>query len=216
MFDMSDAPFVEKPILPDDDTPQSKAARQRLAAALEELNPAGGKTDRGGAGGRNRRLGPGSPTAVGPWKLGDSLPPRQAPAIGGKELEITADIEPAGENGVVVSQGANARGYAIYLAQGKLAFAVRENKKLVTITAKDPLGKGHFAVKATLHADGAMALFVDGKQVAEGKARGLIGQQPGNGLSVGDTLRNAVGDYTTPNPFKGKVENVRVKASAGS
>ena len=50
LFDMSDAPFVEKPISPDEDTAKSKAARQRLAAALEELNPAGGKTDRGGGG----------------------------------------------------------------------------------------------------------------------------------------------------------------------
>lgn len=214
LFDMSDAPFVEKPIQPEDDTPQSKAARQRLAAALMELDPASGKTDSGGGGRRNRRIVRGSPTAVGPWKSGDTLPPAQSPAIGGKELEITAEIDPEGTEGVVVSQGANARGYAIYLTDGKLAFAVRENKKLTAIIAKDPLGKGHFAVKATLHTDGAMALFVDGKQVADGKAAGLIRPQPGNGLSVGDTGRNAVGDYATPNPLKGKVENVRVKASA--
>ena len=109
---------------------------------------------------------------------------------------------------------AQRRGYAIYLTGGKLAFAVRESKKLTAIIAKEPLGKGHFAVKATLNSDGAMALSVNGKQVAEGKAAGLIRPQPGNGLSVGDTLRNAVGDYASPNPFKGKVENVRVKAGS--
>ena len=96
----------------------------------------------------------------------------EAPAIGGKALEITAEIEPSGADGVVITQGGAARGYAIYLTQGKLAFAVRESKALTTITAKEPLGTGHFTVKATLHADGAMSLFVDDKQVAEGKTGG--------------------------------------------
>jgi arylsulfatase A len=48
LFDMSDAPFVEKPVAPEADTEQSKAARARLTAVLAELNPAGGKTDGGG------------------------------------------------------------------------------------------------------------------------------------------------------------------------
>jgi len=48
LFDMSDAPFVEKPVAVAEDTAASKAARQRLSAVLAELNPAGGKTDRGG------------------------------------------------------------------------------------------------------------------------------------------------------------------------
>ncbi len=50
LFDMSDAPFVEKPVAASDDTEASKAARARLMAVLAELNPAGGKTDGGGAG----------------------------------------------------------------------------------------------------------------------------------------------------------------------
>jgi hypothetical protein len=77
------------------------------------------------------------------------------------------------------------------------------------------LGKGHFAVEATLHHDGAMALFVDGKKVAEGKTAGLIPDQPGAGLIVGTSAgRVGVGDYVPPNPFHGKVTNVRVKATA--
>ena len=129
-------------------------------------------------------------------------------------MEISAEIEPAGTEGVIVTQGGAAHGYAIYLTQGKLAFAVRENGDLTTIVAKDPLGNGHFLVQATLHEDGALALLVDGKQVAEGKAAGLIPQQPRAGFSVGTAGRGAVGDYVTPNPFKGKVTNVRVKTAA--
>ncbi|MFA6544757.1 MAG: sulfatase-like hydrolase/transferase [Limisphaerales bacterium] len=52
LFDMSDAPFVEKPVAPGADTAQSRAARARLDAVLAELNPAGGKRDVRGAGGK--------------------------------------------------------------------------------------------------------------------------------------------------------------------
>jgi arylsulfatase A len=45
LFDMSDAPFVEKPVPADADTETSKAARQKLTAVLAELDPASGKTD---------------------------------------------------------------------------------------------------------------------------------------------------------------------------
>jgi len=54
LFDMSDAPFTEKPVAASADTDASKAARARLTAVLAELNPAGGKTDgAGGKGGKN-------------------------------------------------------------------------------------------------------------------------------------------------------------------
>ena len=63
LFDMSDAPFVEKPIAPAEDTEASKAARQRLTAILAELNPSAGKTDanppvRKGAAAKKRRKQP--------------------------------------------------------------------------------------------------------------------------------------------------------------
>ena len=58
--------------------------------------------------------------------------------------------------------------------------------------------------------------MVDGKQVAAGAVGGLISQQPRAGLTVGDTGRSAVGDYVTPNPFKGKVMNVRIKVAGDS
>lgn len=54
LFDMSDAPFVERPVSVAADTPASKAARQRLAAVLAELNPAGGRSDDAGGDGNQK------------------------------------------------------------------------------------------------------------------------------------------------------------------
>ena len=52
LFDMSDAPFVEKPVAATADTDASKAARARLTAVLADLNPAGGKADGAGKAGK--------------------------------------------------------------------------------------------------------------------------------------------------------------------
>lgn len=55
LFDMSDAPFVEKPVADSADTEASKAARARLAAVLAELNPAEGKTGGEGKAGKKKK-----------------------------------------------------------------------------------------------------------------------------------------------------------------
>jgi arylsulfatase A len=44
LFDMSEAPFLEKPVPAETAGDQAKAARQRLQAVLDKLNPAAGKT----------------------------------------------------------------------------------------------------------------------------------------------------------------------------
>jgi hypothetical protein len=215
LFDMSDAPFTEKPIAPEADTEQSKAARQRLAAVLAELNPSGGKTDKDAPNRPNRPGLASTANPVGPWKSGDVLAGPQAPKVAGKAIEVSAEVDQAGTSGVIVSQGGAAQGYAVYLKDGKLAFAVRENKELTTIVAKEPLGNGHVTVQATIHDDGALALLVDGKSVAEGKASGPIPSQPKAGLFVGKSGNGAVGEYETPDAFSGKISNVNVKATEG-
>jgi hypothetical protein len=58
--------------------------------------------------------------------------------------------------------------------------------------------------------DKQMRLYVNGELAAEAKAPGLIESVPVQGLQVGADDGSAVGDYTTPFPFKGVVDEVRV------
>jgi arylsulfatase A len=53
LFDMSDAPFVEKLVPAGAQSPAAAAARRQLQAALDELNPAGGILDHGTGDGRH-------------------------------------------------------------------------------------------------------------------------------------------------------------------
>jgi arylsulfatase A-like enzyme len=147
----------------------------------------------------------------GPWKSGDQLSRQDAPLIANQPLVISAEIEPAGTQGVIVAQGGNRHGYALFLSDGKLAFAVRAAGQLAVVTAQEPLGQGRFTVEAHLSAEGRVTLTVNGKPVGAGRVPGLIPAQPGNGLTVGSDGGGAVGDYHAPNPFAGKIENVRVR-----
>jgi len=146
----------------------------------------------------------------GPWRKGDALAPEEAPEVANHALVISAEIEPAGTNGVIIAQGATANGYALYLQDGKPALAIRSDGELTTVIATEPLGAGHFKIEGKLAADGAITITVDGRQVAAGHAPGLIATQPGRGLTVGSNDLS-VGDYAAPNPFAGKIENVRVQ-----
>jgi hypothetical protein len=65
-------------------------------------------------------------------------------------------------------------------------------------------------VVATLANDGVMTLAINGREGAKGKASGLIPDQPQDALSIGEDARTAVGNYTAPNPLKGRVEKVRI------
>ena len=53
LFDMSDAPFTEKLETSDSIDPAANAARKRLQATLDQLNPAGGVQDDGDGTGRH-------------------------------------------------------------------------------------------------------------------------------------------------------------------
>jgi arylsulfatase A len=219
LFDLSDAPFVEKLIAANSDTEASKAARQRLTAALTELNPAGGKTDADGAGGNRRNRIAAAPSTkpvspTGPWASGDILTGAAAPNVSGKPLKISAEVDAAGTDGVIVAQGGPGNGYALFVKGGKLTFSVRETRELTTISAKEPLGNGHFQVQAILHQDGALGLSVNGKPVADGKAAGLIPQQPRAAFTVGKAGNAVVGDYPASTSFEAKVTNVQVNAAA--
>ena len=137
--------------------------------------------------------------------------PMESPKIAGKALMISADVTTQAKDGVIVAQGGNQIGYALYLAGGKPVFAVRENRTLVTATATEaPTGK--FTLEARLEKNGAMTLAINGTIVARAQASGPFKKQPAEPLSIGRDTQFAVGDYTAPHPLAGTIENVKVVA----
>ncbi|MDQ2687553.1 MAG: arylsulfatase [Armatimonadota bacterium] len=146
------------------------------------------------------------------WAVRCDVIPRPSPQIVGKTLDIRCDVTTQALNGVILAQGGLQRGYALYLKAKKPVFGVRQNGTLYAAASPTAAPKGRFSLEARLEKNGALTLAVNGKVVAHGKAPGVFTVQPKDELSIGEDVLSAVGDYKSPNPLKGKVENVQVIA----
>jgi arylsulfatase A len=88
LFDMSDAPFVEKAVAADSTDPEAVAARKRLQAKLNQLNVTAGKISHGDGTGKNEEKPKKSTKNLSGKK--DEAPP----APSGPAAETTAEDDP--------------------------------------------------------------------------------------------------------------------------
>lgn len=140
---------------------------------------------------------------------GADLPKDKAPFVEKKAFTFSATVTPAesgSSDGVIFAQGGTAHGYAVYLQDGKLRFATRHSGKLTVISAGAAAPNQPFELTGGLAADGLATLRVDGKPIASGKTPGPLSEMPADGLQVGRDANGAVGPYTEPFAFPGKVE----------
>jgi len=150
-------------------------------------------------------------SAQGPWKSGDQLKASDAPKISGHAFTLTARIHTEKNEGVIAAQGGARHGYALYLQDGKLIFALRTDAKLTTASAPAPPPHKPVEVEATLEKSGKLSVKINGGQAATAQAPGVIAEHPGDPLSIGSDAQSPVGPYTSPNPFLGAVEQVRIQ-----
>ena len=148
-------------------------------------------------------------TALAELKSGGTIPGASAPAVGGKPFTVSATVETAQRDTVVVAHGGQI-GYAIHLKAGRLVFAVRHSPEQgVEITSTAEM-KETFSFSASLGADGAMKLFVDGQEVAMGKSKGLLPRQPAEDFCLGHDNGKPVGVYGPVSPLQGKVTELKI------
>ena len=136
-----------------------------------------------------------------------ALPAYRAPRVsGGKWIRVQATIEPSGPDGVIVAQGGDKSGYSLYLKEGKLVFATCVNWKRTVITSQAVVKPGRLVVEAFWSAKGEMHLKSGQQVVARGKSPGVLRSQPGDSVQIGADLVKPVGDYTSPFPFQGVID----------
>ncbi|MEP6754992.1 MAG: arylsulfatase [Chthonomonadales bacterium] len=146
------------------------------------------------------------------WAERCNVIPKKAlptPQIANKDITVECDVAPLSPEGVILAQGSNQNGYALYLKGSKPIFAIRIEGKLFAISATNVPGS-RFHLYAHLNSDRMMTLAIDGRTVAREVAPGLIPVQPIDPLSIGEDVQTAVGDYVAPNPLKGTIENVKI------
>ena len=134
----------------------------------------------------------------------DSLDPTGTP------LAVEAWVKATKPNGVVVSHGGPTRGYALVLERGKPRFVVRENEKVVSLTAKPSVIGKWVHLVAQLTEDKKLQISIDGELVASGPASGLLTGYPAQLFEIGLDNGGSVGNYATPNSFSGLIDEVRL------
>jgi hypothetical protein len=147
-------------------------------------------------------------------KIGDTLSGQNAPQVAGKPLTITCEVETKARDGVIVAHGGASVGYALYIKDGHVVFALHNpNRDTVRITSPTMLADKAI-IEARIAADGAMTLTLDGKSVASGKADGPPGRQPVENFCVGHDDKVPVDDYDGKARFNGSIRSLKIDNSA--
>jgi hypothetical protein len=152
---------------------------------------------------------PAKPVALAQAKSGDTIASAAAPQVGQKAFVVTATVETAQRDAVILAQGGLV-GHALYLKAGRVAFAVRHGADEVVEILSPAEVKGSFAVTASLAADGAMKLVVAGQDAVSGKAKGALPRQPAEDFCVGHDNGKPVGLYGKPDALQGSVSALNV------
>lgn len=140
-------------------------------------------------------------------QLGDPLLARPEP----KDKPLTFGARCARDgDGVVLAQGGERFGYALWLAGGRPCVGVREAGALHVVRGPAlPSGTGQVTLAGVLTASGELQLWVDGK-LAERAAASLLSRNPSEALSLGADSGTAVGDYRGEQAFRGEIADLRI------
>jgi arylsulfatase A-like enzyme len=149
-------------------------------------------------------------------------------SIKNKSHSVTAEIDvpEGGAEGVIIAQGGNIGGWTLYAKQGKLKYCynlIGVKHFFAEATSAIPAGSHQVRMEFAyagggLGKGGTVTLFVDGKQVGEGKVDGTAPMvfSADDGLDVGcDTGASVSPDYGPhDNEFNGTVRGVQLAFGA--
>src|SRR5215470_15519536 len=129
----------------------------------------------------NRRMAKQIPSRRKPAMRGASILNRaydlegnQRPDIVNRAFSVTVELGAPGSNGVLAAQGGSVNGFSLYFKGGDLHGAIRRDSDVQVITANAVELANARKLTASLSHDGTPRLSIDGREVATGKAEGLI------------------------------------------
>ncbi len=133
-------------------------------------------------------------------------PPLEVPDVINKEISISGNLQKAGDlsyEGLIVAHGDIANGYGLFLKENKLYFQVNQDGKSYSLHSELLPITGKVFFRAALLNNGAMALSINNKQIANTIASGLFTKPLKTDLRVGvedKQGRDKIGNY--PDTFK--------------
>src|SRR5262249_50833837 len=149
------------------------------------------------------------------------VPESSSPNVKNKSHAITADVDipDGGADGVLVAAGGNVGGYALFVKDGKPSYDYNYfTVERFTIAGSDKLTPGRHTIRFEFKYDGGGvgkggtgALFVDGKQVANGRIeKTILGRfSADETFDTGEDTGSPVSDaYAAPFRFSGTIRKI--------
>lgn len=128
----------------------------------------------------------------------------------GKPLTAGAWCTLKGTDGVVLSQGGETTGWALWVKEGKPHFGVRNAGTMKEVASPFPLTAGRPTHLAGVLTEGMeLMLYVDGVLVGRGLSH-FLSSKPEQPLTIGRSSSKAVGEYEPPFRLDGELQDVRV------
>jgi len=156
------------------------------------------------------------------------LPEHSAPNIMNKSFNITAivDIPSGGAEGMLVTEGGRFGGYGLFVERGKLTYVYNyaDNARYV-ITSNETVPAGKDTLKFQFVSDGGVGaggvgkLFINGKQLGEGRIEHTEPMlfSDDETFDVGlDTGTPVAETYQVPFAFTGEIEKVEFELGKGA
>lgn len=131
-----------------------------------------------------------------------------------KAITVEMWVFPDGPGGVLLACGGPENGFALTMARKRPSFSVRSAKELVTIASDVAFASGWNHLAGVLEENKTMRLYLNGKEVAQGKASGLISRMPKQPMDLGSDSGSAVGDYKPDFRFTGLLDELRLSYKA--
>jgi hypothetical protein len=151
-----------------------------------------------------------APVALEALKPGDVLPSAAAPQIANRAFGLSCTVETTQSNAVLLAHGGRVAGYALFLRDGRVVFAVRTGAgEAPTEVATPAVAAMPARILATVAADGALSLTVNDAAPVRGQAPGLIPRQPAENFCLGHDDAQPVATYTGRENFAGTIQRLQ-------
>ncbi|MFC3199078.1 PVC-type heme-binding CxxCH protein [Parapedobacter deserti] len=140
-----------------------------------------------------------------------------SPDVANKEIRIETEVSKRDNQpyrGLIVGQGDKNDGYALYVMDGRLHFAVYQHGQSTVVSSRGRV-PDRFTVDARISADATVTLAVNGALAGEAKLMHLFTTPLGLYLRSGEDFNDAYAftDYGGPSEFTGNVSNITVRLS---
>ena len=147
---------------------------------------------------------------LGQPESGLELSGAKAPQIVGRPFTIGLTVTAEERNSVIVAQGGSTVGYSLFLRDGQLVFAVRNQGRVTSVRMEEfPLSKSQ-RIEASLKEDGSLQLQVGEANPVTAPGAGLLMRQPQEPFCIGHDGGGQVADYPDVQPFRGELRDLRI------